>query len=428
MKKNIKIIFINLFICLCWQCLVNAQTQWIKHIANPVLTPGPAYYDFVALGQPTVLFENDTLKMWYAGAGADYRGRICYAVSVDGINWIKRDSAVLDVGKKGDWDAGWLDTPEVLKDSNGYVMFYYGDTIQQFSAISSAIGIAYSPDGIHWTKDTNNPVFTKGIPGTWDDTWIESPAGWFNDTANEYWMYYNGVDTTTWKIQIGLAVSDDGVNWARHPLNPLIETSPYGMHDDIWLGTPCLIYDSGLFELWYSSTSTRSYDTTIKGFDTIYLCYAYSSDGINWTKYAGNPLFVTQTAPYDSATDTGGPWAPDVVFNSAANEYQMWYETAAGICFASAPVTVGNRRLKSATGCGIKIFPNPALSAITILFPDRVEDATIQLFNNCGLLISTWYPVCGDTWNTDISRLRAGIYLFKVISRNKIWTGRMVRL
>jgi len=231
-------------ILFCVMLLVStasAQVQWTKYASNPVITPGPASWDIIAIGQPTALLENDTIKMWYAGVGTDMKARICYAWSLDGFNWIKHANPVMDVGAAGSWDSGWLDTPEIVRDNTGYKLYYYGDTAQQNAAISSAIGLAYSPDGINWTREASNPVFIKGTFGDWDGTWVESPTIVWDSISGLYSMWYNGVDTATWKVLIGLATSSDGVSWTRYAGNPVLNTGAWGSCDDIWLGTPALL-------------------------------------------------------------------------------------------------------------------------------------------------------------------------------------------
>ena len=54
-----------------------AQTEWEKYQNNPVLVKDgsiPGCWQWAAIGQPTCLYENDTIKMWYAAAGIAYIG------------------------------------------------------------------------------------------------------------------------------------------------------------------------------------------------------------------------------------------------------------------------------------------------------------------------------------------------------------------
>ena len=410
----------SLFVFICFFGInLMSQTNWTKYAGNPVLTKGPEAWDIIGIGQPAVLFENDTIKMWYAGVGTDWKARICYAYSIDGITWTKHNSPVMDVGGAGAWDRGWLDTPEIVRDSTGYKLYYCGDTAWLFSAISSAMGVAHSPDGINWTKDVNNPILTKGNVGDWDGTWVESPAVVYDYNINgPYKMWYNGVDTTTWKVQIGLATSMDGVSWVKHTGNPVLPSGNWGSYDDMWAGTPAVLYDGNIFEMWYSSTAAASYNVNTGAFDTVGICYATSTDGTNWTKHPLNPLFHTFTAPYDSLLDSKGPWAADVIFNPNTQTYMMWFEAEGGFMLVTAPKNnvLTTFELKTHS---FNIFPNPASELTTIAF-DCKENLSwsFVIYSIDGHKQYEQYQINKNKIELDISKLTPGIYIAELKSQS----------
>jgi len=415
--------FLILFFLLFFSDL-SAQTQWTKYAANPVITKGPASWDIIAIGQPTVLFENDTIKMWYAGVGADMKARICYAISTDGINWIKHSNPVLDVGGLGEWDRGWLDTPEIVRDNTGYKLYYYGDTVQQFAAINSAIGLASSSDGINWTKNPNNPVFTKGNTTDWDGSWVESPAVIYDISSGMYRMWFNGVDTNTWKVLIGVATSFDGVNWIKHTGNPVLSASTWGGYDDMWLGTPAVLHDNNGYEMWYASTSSNSYNLNTQAFDTVNICYATSLDGYSWIKYFSNPLFNTFTLPYDSLLDTGGPWAPDVIYDAGTCTYKMWFETYNGFMFATAP-KVNTFDAYRYNLDNLSIYPNP-FSFSTTIKAKNLDNATIEVYDNLARLV--WQRNVKNENEIEFFKedLKSGLYYIHIINNNSLLFGKMI--
>jgi len=405
------------------------QTNWTKYDHNPVVTKGPDNFDLIAIGQPTTLYENDTIKMWYAGVGADLKSRICYAYSTDGINWIKHNTPVLDVGNNGLWDCGWLDTPEIVKDNTGYKLYYYGDTLQQFAGISSAIGVAFSTDGINWTKYSGNPIFTKGNIGEWDGTWVESPTINFDSNIGEYKMWYNGVDTANWKINIGLATSNDGVQWTKYANNPVLTTGNWGTYDDMWLGTPTVSKIDSYYEIWYSATSSNSYNFGTSSFDTVSICYAISSDGIAWTKYSNNPLFNTYTLPFDSLVDIGGPWAPCVLYNPNTNNYMMWFEAHGGnanYSFSLATAPKINTNIAEHNRIDFIVFPNPMRFSTTIRSEELLKNSTLQIFNSIGQTVLFRERVNGKEIEINRGNLNSGIYLLQVINNGKNLTTKLL--
>lgn len=317
---------------------VFTQTQWTKYAANPVMKKANIITETYAIGQPTCLFEHDTIKMWYVAGGLPYiASRLLYAWSIDGIAWTKYafGASVMDPGGTGSWDV-CMDTPEIVHDAAGYKLYFLGDTMPGGSNLKpsfrASLGVATSPDGIRWTKYSGNPVLTHGSNTAWDRSWIESPAILRDSATGTYLMWYSGVDTSTWKISVGLATSPDGFAWTKYAGNPVLGPGLSGSHDDMWVAVPAVIKKDGRYEMWYSGLSS------VTGFTTLTIGYATSADGIHWTKFSGNPLFNTRTTPHSSIVDSGGPWAPDVVWDGKG--YKMWYETQAGFCYANS--TAGN--------------------------------------------------------------------------------------
>ena len=422
MKTTIILILIALSVSL------QAQVEWTKYANNPVFTKGPAFYDWSAVGQPTVLIENDTIKLWYAAVGGDMKSRIGYAYSTDGVSWTKHSDMVINTGYSGEWDSKWLDTPEIVKVDSGYLLYFYGDSMgydtnyTHYEAVThSAIGVAFSTNGINWTKYANNPVFSKGNIGDWDVTWIESPAILVNDSTNELLMWYNGIDTATWKLQIGLATSSDGVTWTKYANNPVITNGDMGTYDDMWLGTPAVIYKTDHYEMWYSSAGSQDYNDTTKKFDTLRICFATSANGIDWTKYENNTLFNTGTTPYDSLIDEGGPWAPDVIFDADSNIYKMWFEAKGGFLLATSPNTFiySNNDNPEFTNIDLKIYPNPISDYFIIDFSNLPKSTwDISLYNVNGQKIKQFKDITDTKYIINTKSISKGAYLIKLTNSN----------
>lgn len=65
-----------------------------------------------------------------------------------------------------------------------------------------------------------NPVFTGAGEGKWDARIRE--RGWILKRRDQYMLWYTGYDGTREGLKkLGLATSPDGIHWKRHPSNPV---------------------------------------------------------------------------------------------------------------------------------------------------------------------------------------------------------------
>jgi hypothetical protein len=130
--------------------------------------------------------------MWYTGVDNSFAKRIGYAVSLDGINWIKYQKNPIihqTVGNK-------VGDISIFYDWNNYIGWH--------SNISNkAIDVVESADGINWIPYSKNPILRIGSSSSWEGTNVASPDVILKD--HQYWMYYGGYKNTN--VKIGLAKS-----------------------------------------------------------------------------------------------------------------------------------------------------------------------------------------------------------------------------
>jgi predicted GH43/DUF377 family glycosyl hydrolase len=283
-----------------------AQTDWTKHPDNPVLDLGaPEEWDDSKVNPGTVINDGGTYKLWYSGwdGTSGKNTKIGYATSPDGINWTKyAGNPVLDLGDPDEWDDINVAQPEVIKDGSIYKMWYSGG-----DGFNGRIGYATSPDGINWTKYAGNPVLSQGSGGSWDSRYSFWCAV-IKDNLT-YKMWYSGAQTFPY-YKIGYATSPDGINWTKYAGNPVLDLGDPDEWDDDRVWFPFVLKESSTYLMWFT------------GSDGSNNCigYATSPDGINWTKYAGNPVL-----------DVGDPdeWDDEDAMLPAVTKdegiYKMWY-------------------------------------------------------------------------------------------------------
>lgn len=154
-------------------------------------------------------------------------------------------------------------------------MYYLGGTI----ANDYAIGLATSPDGITWTKCPTNPVLDAGPPGTWDSLKIVGASVCFDGST--YYLWYTGTNGAG--VAVGVANSQDGVAWTKYSGNPVLAVGPTGSWDDLAVQSPAVVKVGSVFHMFYDGNHVSPGYAFRVG-------YAFSSDGIHWTKYNGNPV------------------------------------------------------------------------------------------------------------------------------------------
>ncbi len=266
MRTNYLLIVTTLLAFLGTNSEIFAQTSWTKDPNNPVLRRDTIVAslpnDIYAISDCWVLKEGNVYKMWYTGGGFNYppdtlmRSRICYATSTDGVNWNKYvNNPVLDVSYTGGWDSLGVETVSIIIDS-------------------------------------------------------------LAPSNQRYKMWYAGQTYNSYRYEIGYAYSPDGMSWTKHA-NPVLQVGASNQWDNGFLEGPSVIKDGSGYKMWYCG-----YDVTVDGNSTdgkANLGYATSNDGINWIKYAGNPVLVTGTNGWDSIYVQD----PHVIKEGA--EYHMWY-------------------------------------------------------------------------------------------------------
>jgi len=186
-SKPISLIsFIAIILCSFFVVNTYAQTVWTRYEHNPILIPGEtgAWDENFAVAT-TVLYHDNIYKMWYEGDEG-----FGYATSLDGLIWTKDTihNPVLQPGPSF-WDALEIANASVLFVDNTYRMWYSGvDLLDE-----NQIGHAVSPDGINWTKDVvNNPVLIPDSSGFWDDSGVAFP--FVLQEENILKMWYGGTD------------------------------------------------------------------------------------------------------------------------------------------------------------------------------------------------------------------------------------------
>ncbi len=221
--------------------------RWFKFFGNPILSSGaPGSWEEKAADCQTVGFYNGQYMMWYVGTPSSLHCQIGLATSRDGINWTKHpENPIIKLGPPGSWDSSILICESVLfdKDEQIFKIWYVGGTVGGIFGI----GYATSPDGIHWTKYQGNPVITVTEP--WEGRNIEGQS--VLKTNEGYKIWFASYHAREDQASIGYATSPDGIHWTKNPQNPIFTPDQPGSWDGYSVDEPDIHYQDGIYHMWY---------------------------------------------------------------------------------------------------------------------------------------------------------------------------------
>ncbi|MBI1803940.1 MAG: hypothetical protein HY033_09500 [Ignavibacteriae bacterium] len=224
------------------------------------------------------------------------------ASSPDEIHWTKYSlNPVLPPGPPGTFDETGPRVSSVLKDPSGYKMYYYAG-----SGLNLRVGLATSTDGYSWVKYSQNPILKPDGGGAW-----ESIGTWNAMVIQEdalYKMWYQGWDGQ--HSSIGYATSGDGIHWSRYQNNPVMSHGEAGSFDEITAGAPRIVKEGTNYHMYYTGVSSAI---------VIQTGYAHSTDGIHWEKSVHNPVLSPGPAAWDSYYS---PVSSALLYD---NQFHVWY-------------------------------------------------------------------------------------------------------
>lgn len=145
-------------------------------------------------------------------------------------------------------------------------------------------------------------VLDLGSPGNLDSWEVNTPSVLFD--SGLFKMWYAGTDGTFPDTWIHYATSSDGVDWVRHGV--VLDFGPPGENENVHM--PAVIKDGSLFRMWYAGYDGSHYR----------IFQATSPDGFVWTRY-GLAMDLGPAGSYDSMYLL----YPFVLLEGST--YKMWY-------------------------------------------------------------------------------------------------------
>lgn len=153
-----------------------------------------------------------------------------------------------------------------------------------------------------------NPIFMGSGGDTWDEKIRE--RGYILKEGDTYHMWYTGLRPKTESIFLGYATSKDGLNWARHPDNPIFSES--------WTEDMMVLKVDGIYHMFAEGKDDVAHRLT-------------SMDGVNWTDHGSLDIRNIDGSPLSE-----GPYGTPTVWKENAIWFLFYERNDQGVWLATS--------------------------------------------------------------------------------------------
>ena len=244
-----------------------------------------------------------------------WRPKAAFAVtfSDDGVHW-EDPIITLDCDPSSGWE-NIVNRNCVIPDpkGNGWLMWYTGQ-VWEGSRGRSWIGVARSEDGLRFERFRKDPILVPEYD--FEKESVMNPFVMFDD--GKFRMWYAAGETYE-PNAICYAESEDGINWTKHPDNPIFSCAPENEYEQERIGACDILKEDGGYLMFYIG---------YRDINTACICAARSKDGVTgWERVPENPLVT----PTENAWDCDSCYKPTAV-RADDGSYIVWYNGRAGGC------------------------------------------------------------------------------------------------
>ena len=194
------------------------------------------------------------------------------------MQWIKQSRIFNPEDNPSGWITSYASQPVV--DLNGDCLRIYFATRdkQNRSLITYLDTDPKRPERIRYIHD--RPILELGLPGTFDDNGMMPSSIVHHDHCHYlYYMGWNPQITTSYRLAIGLAISEDGgQSYQRFANGPLLDRS---LHEPYYTASPEVLKQGEQWQMWYLSCTTWEQINNHPE-PHYHIKLAHADDGIHW--------------------------------------------------------------------------------------------------------------------------------------------------
>lgn len=306
-----------------WSAPYRGWHYWPDPII-PAEPKAPGFEEFKNTDCPTIYQlpgQTDRWLMSFIGFnGKGYNSFV--AESDDLVHWTNFRLA-MGFGPEGEFDHGGcvvgaylyesygIKAPRVLKQRDGKYWTLYGCYPLQggYELRPGYEGVATSENGLTWRRA--KPTYILSVHdddvGKWEQSCIYQP--WLVEQNGGFFDFYNAANGGI--EQLGVAISDDLLNWSRYPGNPVVRNRAGG-YDEKFCSDGKVFRDGDHWTMFYFGV----------GRGGAHIMIAFSRDLIHWTAHP-EPLYKAGGHP--GGLDRQYAHKISLIFNPKNETFYMYY-------------------------------------------------------------------------------------------------------
>lgn len=239
---------------------------WERLSRQPIISPRGRGFESAGTFNPAVVKAGNKFVMLYRAQDAHGTSTLGYATSRDGVHFTRRSHPVL--GPQAPYEkGGGVEDPRLVKFGDTYYLTYTGYNSVDGKGPGgkdAQLCLATSKDLIHWTR---LGVILPAYQGRWNVGWTKSGAIVPEKINGKYWMYYLG-DARRHPGQMGVAESPDLLHWTDALNHPVLRTRPGHFDSRVAEpGPPPVVIPQGILLIYNGADDHLVYSTGWALFD-----------------------------------------------------------------------------------------------------------------------------------------------------------------
>lgn len=285
----------------------------------------PGFEQFHSFDVPTVYQIPGLEEKWFMSfIGFNGQGYNSFVVeSKNLVEWTNPHLS-MGFGQEGEFDYGGcvigaylyqsynIKDPRVLKKKDGRFWTLYGAYARLgYESDPGYEGVASSKDGLIWQRAKNQYILSVHEPevGNWEKDCIYQP--WLVEYDGCFYNFYNAKHMPDWIEQMGIATSNDLMNWKRYEGNPVIRVRQGG-YDEKFCSDGKVFRDGDHWVMFYFGVNQEG----------AHIMVAFSRDLLHWTS---DPKPLYKAGGHPGGLDKQFAHKISLVYNKSNDTFYLYY-------------------------------------------------------------------------------------------------------